>query len=287
VPGAPERLLAVLRVARLEVSRILRGRGMLGRVVLVALPVLLCGAGALSVTLMASNAFEDPLLLRGSRRVAADVLPELAQLFRFFVLPFVTFILCAELSGNLFRAELADRTLHHVFLSPVRRELVVVGKFLAAVVVMAAALEISWLLSTGIALLPHGPGAALGALLSGEGLRHVLRHGLVLVLAPAAYGALFLLLGLAVKKPLHLGFLFFLWEWATLFLPQAFKRASIVHWLESLLPLRLRAESHFARVAEPEPAWLAVLVLLAIAAGLVAASTLWARRMQLSYGEAE
>ena len=48
-----------------------------------------------------------------------------------FVIRFVVYAGCVWIFMNLFRGEVLDRSLHYYFLSPIRREVLVVGKFIS------------------------------------------------------------------------------------------------------------------------------------------------------------
>src|SRR5258706_6280768 len=68
-----------------------------------------------------------------------------------FILRTVVFFGCAWIFMNLFRGDIIDRSLHFYFLSPVRREVLVVGKYFSglvtAIVLFTAATVICMLLS--------------------------------------------------------------------------------------------------------------------------------------------
>ncbi|MGH9875345.1 MAG: hypothetical protein ACRD9S_23060, partial [Pyrinomonadaceae bacterium] len=51
-----------------------------------------------------------------------------------FILRTVVFFGCAWIFMNLFRGDIIDRSLHFYFLSPVRREVLVVGKYFSGLV---------------------------------------------------------------------------------------------------------------------------------------------------------
>src|SRR5215469_15081023 len=55
-----------------------------------------------------------------------------AQFFQNFWLRFVIFFSCVAVFSQLFRSDLLEKTLHHYYLVPVRRQMVVLGKFLTA-----------------------------------------------------------------------------------------------------------------------------------------------------------
>lgn len=253
----------------------------------VGLPVALALLAAAVRLVTAETAFVEPLVVQGRRITAASELERMAHAFRFFNLPFVVFLAAMELFGNLFRSEIADRTLHHVFLTPVRRELTVVGKYLAGVVLLFGLTEMAWITTTTIWLAPHGIGATLGGLFTGEGLHHLVRHALMLALAATSYGAVFLLLGLVTKKPLHVGVLIWLWEWVTVFLPASFQQFTIIHYLDALSPVRLPPESPFATIADPPSTAWAAFVLITLSLGLVTLAAWRARGVQLTYSDSD
>ncbi len=51
-------------------------------------------------------------------------------MFQFFYLRGAIFFGCVGIFSNLFRGEMLEKTLHYYYLTPVRRELLVVGKYL-------------------------------------------------------------------------------------------------------------------------------------------------------------
>src|SRR6185503_9348298 len=57
-----------------------------------------------------------------------------AVLYHTLILRTVIFFGCAWIFMNLFRGELVDRSLHYYFLSAVRREVLVTGKYLSGLV---------------------------------------------------------------------------------------------------------------------------------------------------------
>src|ERR1700694_4757195 len=57
-----------------------------------------------------------------------------ATAFQLFYLRLGVFFGCVGIFMNLFRGEVLDRSLHYYFLAPIRREVLLVGKFLAGVI---------------------------------------------------------------------------------------------------------------------------------------------------------
>src|SRR5579864_2206694 len=62
----------------------------------------------------------------------------LANIFQIYYLRLGLFFGCLGLFTWLFRGEIVEKSLHYYFLSPVRREVLVVGKFLAGVATSVA-----------------------------------------------------------------------------------------------------------------------------------------------------
>ena len=77
-----------------------------------------------------------------------------AGAFLFFFLRGSIFFGCMGIFSNLFRGEMLGKTLHYYLLAPIRREVLVAGKYVAGLAVALLALE-QWLLW----LWPTGAGA--------------------------------------------------------------------------------------------------------------------------------
>ena len=79
-----------------------------------------------------------------------------AAMFMFYFLRAGIFFGCMGIFSNLFRGEMLEKTLHYYFLTPMRRELLVIGKFLAGLIVALVLFEVSvaasfWLMDSRIA----------------------------------------------------------------------------------------------------------------------------------------
>lgn len=274
-------------VALHEFRRLRHGRHALGRLVLTAVPIVFAGLVALIIAAMAEQAFVEPLIIRGERRTVGATLLDIAKLFRLLNLPFVLFMTTASLFANLYNSEITDRTLHHLFLLPVRREVITIGKYIAGVLVVFSTSLTAWLIAGSLLLTLHGPSAALSAALSLAGLEALAAYAMMTFLAVMAYGALFLLVGTTFRSPTIVAAAFWGWEWMTLFLPTTFKRFSILHWVTSFMPVSVTTDSVFATLADPENRLMAFVVLSLFSMACVATATWRARRIQVSYGASE
>jgi ABC-type transport system involved in multi-copper enzyme maturation permease subunit len=210
-----------------------------------------------------------------------------AGLFHFYYLRLGIFFGCVGIFSNLFRGEMLEKTLHYYYLTPVRRELLVVGKYLAG---LASALVL-WCGSTALAFLTIGRhfGAAYNDyLFHGPGLGQLGSYVLVAALACAGYGAVFLMSGLFFKNPMIPAAVVMVWENINPFLPTVLKKISVIFYLKNLCPVEIPIPPPFNVMvidADPTPFWIAVPGLLMVTLILLAYSGLSARHTEISYGE--
>src|ERR1051325_2434826 len=219
----------------------------------------------------------------GGRNEPAFVNMMFAGIYEILILRTVVFFGCAWIFMNLFRGEVVDRSLHYYFLSPVRREVLVIGKYLSgllpSLVLFVSATAVSLLLL----YLPLGYSASMNLLFEGHGLKYAAIYLAITALACAGYGAVFLLIGLLFRNPIIPALAVYGWEFINFLLPPVLKKLSVIHYLQSLSPLPL-SEGPFAIVAEPTPAWVAVPALLLMTGLVLAYASLQIRWMEIKYG---
>lgn len=268
-PGTPLRQLAA--VTRLEWRKCLRGRRLAGLLLLNLVPaILLCLTYILP---------EDEL----SRNATPVKLSQVyAIIFATFVLRVGVFFTTAALSLHLFRTEMLEKTLHYYLLSPVRRPLIVAGKYLAASLVASL---ICALPAAAAFLLCFGwLGSGMGSFLAGgPGLAHLAAYLGVVVLGCFGYGAVFALFGLLWRNPMISLLLLFGWESGLFLMPFSLKLCSVLFYLESLLPYRAPV-GPLAILADPPPVWVSTLGILALAALVLFLAGWRAQRLEISYG---
>lgn len=255
-------------IARHELARSVFSRRVLPVLLLVGMPLALAGLRAL-------------FLPEGQRADIGHSTADFAQMFAVFQLRFVVFFACAQLFTKLFRGEILERSLHYSLLAPVRRSVLVTGKYLGGLLSAWLVLLTATVLTYVLFHLPHG-GAGIRQLLSGAGLSHLAGYLAVVALACCAYGALFLLAGLYFRNPMVPALLFLGWETATPFLPPLLKSLSVVHYLSSLLPVP-PALGPLAVMAQPVEPWLAVIALLIATLVLLALAVRKASRLEVTY----
>jgi ABC-type transport system involved in multi-copper enzyme maturation permease subunit len=199
------------------------------------------------------------------------------------ILRFVIYVGCVLVFMNLFRGEVLDRSLHYYFLAPIRRDVLVLGKFVSGWVVTALLFGGSTLISMFLLYAHSGPVQAVRHLLGGPGFGQMLSYTWVTILACLGYGAVFLIIGLFLRNPIVPALLIFVWEQVNAFLPALLKKISVIFYLKSLLPVTVD-EGPFAIIADPVPGWLAVPGLFVFTAAVLIAAGLRIRRMEIVYG---
>ena len=199
------------------------------------------------------------------------------------ILRTVVFFVCAWIFMNLFRGELVDRSLHYYFLSPVRREVLVLGKYFSGVVASTVLFTTATIVSMLLLYFPNYYSESSRFFFDGPGLGQLFTYAGVTILACIGYGAFFLFIGLFFRNPIIPALLMYGWEWLNFLLPPLLKKISVIHYLNSLVPIPVKEES-FAVVAEPTPAWLAIPGLLVITLLVLIAAGYRIRHLEIKYG---
>jgi ABC-2 type transport system permease protein len=135
-------------------------------------------------------------------------------------------------SVSLIADEVEDKTITYLFTRPIRRASILLGKF-AAYLATSLTLTLPSLVITFFLLM-----SARGMGEVSASVPHLFRDAGVVALTFLAYGALFTLLGVGLRRPVIPGLLFlFGWELLAL-LPGYLPRLTITAYLRSLLPYR-------------------------------------------------
>jgi ABC-type transport system involved in multi-copper enzyme maturation permease subunit len=199
------------------------------------------------------------------------------------ILRTVVFFGCAWIFMNLFRGEIVDRSLHFYFLSPVRREVLVVGKYLSGLVTSVLLFTGTTIVSMLLLYFPHFYSESVRFFSDGPGLGQLLTYAGITILACIGYGAFFIVVGLFFRNPIIPSLLLYGWEWLNFLLPPLLKKISVIHYLQSLTPVPLN-DGPFAVIAEPTPAWIAVPSLIAVTILVLIAASYRIRHMEIRYG---
>jgi ABC-type transport system involved in multi-copper enzyme maturation permease subunit len=216
-----------------------------------------------------------------------------ASIFQFFFLRLAIFFGCVGIFANLFRGEVLEKSLHYYFLAPLRREVLVVGKFLSGLVAATVIFCSSTLLQF-VALYCYFSSNTLQEFLFHEhGLGQLAAYLGVTLLACIGYGSVFLAAGLLFRNPLIPTVVILVWEAVNGFLPAILQQMSVIFYLKSLCPVAVNesmtGDSHSLLdllAVNPSPAApaTAILGLLVLCLIILALSSLQVRRMQIDYG---
>jgi ABC-type transport system involved in multi-copper enzyme maturation permease subunit len=208
-----------------------------------------------------------------------------AGIFQVYFLRLGIFFGCVGIFSNLIRAEVLERTLHYYFLSPVRREVLAVSKYLAGLIAAVLFFGGSAALSFLCISLHWGP-VFQQFLFHGPGLAQLGWYTLTAALACIGYGAVFLLTGVLYRNPMIPAAVVMVWENLNPFLPSFLKKFSVIFYLKSLCPVTIPADTPLLAVlTEPTPAWLAIPGLLLVSALMLAYAAAQARKLEISYSE--
>ena len=222
--------------------------------------------------------------IKDSRCTLPEETVILGGIIQLYYVRFGVFFGCLAIFVRLVRGELAERTLHYLFLAPVRREVLVVSKFLAGALTTVTVFGAGILASFTLMYVHFDAGHDF--VLHGPGLAHLRAYLLVAVLACLGYGAVFLAMSLLFKNPTVPAVVVLFWEVINGVLPVWLKRLSVTYYLKPLFPVELPMQGIlglFTVVAEPTPSWLAVSGLLVFTA-LVLAFACWrVRRLEVLY----
>ncbi|HEV7377432.1 MAG TPA: hypothetical protein VGN95_22135, partial [Pyrinomonadaceae bacterium] len=204
-----------------------------------------------------------------------------AGIYGGLILRTIVFFGCAWIFMNLIRGEVVDRSLHYYFLAPVRREVLVVAKYLSGLLVSIVIFTFTTLGALFFMYVAAYP-ASTHYLMDGPGLSQAFWYVAITVLACIGYGAFFLVIGLFFRNPIIPALALYGWEWINFLLPPLLKKISVIHYLSSLAPVPM-SEGPFAIVAEPTPAWISVPGLIIVTAILLFIASLQIRRMEIKY----
>lgn len=234
------------------------------------------------VVIIGGHSLESPL---GSHcDIQQDTLI-LAGIFQIYYVRLGIFFGCIGIFTWLFRGEMVERSLHYYFLAPVRREVLVVGKFLAGV------FSASLLFSTGVLAsfaLMYGHFGPKGYMFvfQGPGLRHLGSYLLIVVLACMGYGAIALALSMFFRNIAIPGLILLGWESINPALPALLQKMSVTHYLRQLAPVEVAPSgllALFRVVTEPTSAWVSVLGLVVFTLAVLVFTCFSIRRMEISY----
>ena len=205
-----------------------------------------------------------------------------AVIFR-FILRFALYLGCVWIFMNLFRGEMLDRSLHYYFLVPIRRDVLVAGKFISGWTTSVLLFGSSTLASFLLLNLAFGVDQLQRHLFDGPGLTQLFWYMAIVGLGCLGYGTVFLLLGLFFRNPIVPAVIFWGWEALSFLFPPVLKKLTVIHYLQSLYPVEV-SQGALAILSEGTPAWITVPGLLIFCAVVLTVAARRIRRMEVQYG---
>jgi ABC-type transport system involved in multi-copper enzyme maturation permease subunit len=209
----------------------------------------------------------------------------LAAIIQFYYIRLAIFFGCLGIFSRLIRGEMIERSLHFYLLSPVRREVLLLGKFAAGSI--SALLLFGAAISICFALIYAGFGAAgRDYIFNGPGLGQLEAYLAIVVLGCLGYGAVFLLLSMIFRNPTPAAMLVWGWEAINPLLPSLLQRVSVAFYLRHLMPVSVAGKGIFALLTvqtEPVSNWAAGLGLLVLIAVVLFYSCYRIRTLEIRY----
>jgi ABC-type transport system involved in multi-copper enzyme maturation permease subunit len=229
LPPAPGYLTSALRIFDLSLGEMLWSRRTIFMALVVGAPVVIALILRLLVSLGAPL-FENTQVRDGVQTTVRMTGPSIFGLMIWvFYLRFTVPVLGVFYGTSLMADEVEDKTITYLFVRPVRRGAVLVGKYLAylacTVFVVLPSVMLVYLLVVPM------QGSLGGSFID------LLKDLSLLALGLAVYGALFAFIGAKFNRPLLIGLIFiFGWEQAALAFPGYMKKFTVAYYLQGLVP---------------------------------------------------
>ena len=212
-----------------------------------------------------------------------------AGVFQSYYLRLAIFFGCVGIFVNLFRGEMLDKSLHFYLLTPIRREVLLAGKYaaglLATVVIFTTSTALQWLV-----LFRGFDRAAVAGYLAGTGWGQLSAYLVVTALACVGYGSVFLAVGLLFRNPIIPTAVVLVWEGINAFLPAALKKISMIYYLQSLCPVGVIPDRDVPPLVrllilptQPATRTTAVLCILLLALAVLLMAARLSRRLEINY----
>jgi len=229
LPPAPGFIASAFRVFDLSLNEMLWSRRTIFMGLLVGAPV----AFALLVrglVFLGAPIFEQNQVRNGMRQTIMVPGPVVfGYVMWMLYLTVIVPILGVFYGTSLMADEVEDKTITYLFVRPIRRGAVLLGKYLAYVVctvfVVLPSVVIVYLLIVPI------NGSLGGSFID------LLKDLALLTAGLAVYGAVFAFIGAKLKRPLLVGLMFiFGWEPAVMALPGYLKKFTVAYYVQGLVP---------------------------------------------------
>ena len=172
--------------------------------------------------------------------------------------------------------------MHFYLLTPTRREVLVAGKYLAGLFLTAALYGTSAALTNIIIHFANGQAVAETHFFNGPGLHELFSYVGIAMLACVGYGSVFMVTGFLFKNPAIPAAFVLLWESANVFLPSALQKISVVHYLQSIVPVPIPF-GPFAVITAPSSVFTSVTGLAIFTIVVLVLNSWLMRKAQINY----
>jgi hypothetical protein len=239
--------------------------------------------------------FKDGVMLEKGYRQIANFNEDrmaFAVMFQTYYLRLAVFFGCLGIFINLFRGEMMDKTLHFWFLVPVRRDVLLMGKYLAGIITAVTIFCAGALLCFAIMLWPYH-GAQLTAFWQGQGVTHLFSYASAAALACVGYGSVFLAFGLTLRNPVIPAVVLLFWENFNGILPALLQKLSVLYYAQSLCPVPIPVDDITPPLpplmrllispAEPPSVLTAVSGIIIVTLLVLWVASLVVRRLEINY----
>jgi ABC-type transport system involved in multi-copper enzyme maturation permease subunit len=209
----------------------------------------------------------------------------LAGIIHFYYLRLAIFFGCLGIFSRLIRGEMVERSLHYYLLAPVRREILLLAKFVAGSLTAILLFGSAVLLDFAVMYSRFGS-AGSDFVFHGVGLGQLEAYLGITVLACLGYGSVFLLLSMLFRNPTPAAMLVMGWEALNPILPKLLQKISVASYLRHLMPVTVPGEGIFALLAvstEPVRPWMATIGVLIVTTVIVAISCYRMRELEIRY----
>ena len=196
-----------------------------------------------------------------------------AAIFRAFILRLLVFFACVAVFTRLVRGDLQEQVMHYYLLCPVRRDILLTGKYLAGVAAVVLCFMVGVTASYLIFFQAADSSNLVQFVLMGIGKFHLASYLGITLLACFGYGAVFLLFGMLFKNPIIPSGIVLGLEYINFLLPPLMKKFSVIFYLESLCPVPIK-ESIFSVAASPA-SWPVALLSLGLLSFAFLAISAW------------
>ena len=229
LPPAPGFVASAFRIFDLSLNEMLWSRRTIFMGLLVGAPVLFALL-VRGLVFLGAPIFEHNQVRNGMRQTILVPGPVVfGYVMWMLYLTVIVPILGVFYGTSLMADEVEDKTITYLFVRPIRRGAVLLGKYLAYVVctvfVVLPSVVIVYLLIVPI------NGSLGGSFID------LLKDLALLTMGLAVYGAVFAFIGAKLKRPLLVGLMFiFGWEPAVMAFPGYLKRFTVSYYVQGLVP---------------------------------------------------